>query len=198
MVVRRLIACFAIFALASPARAHKFDPVRSMRIQIQAGKIQALLSLAVPQGLLAQKLLAIPPGLVPGEKADEPVEKTLGKRAALEALRGLHVQIGAEAGPLQSAPFELMEAKARKNRSGGLESMALLRIQADLPSGAAILVLQAESGPALRATLAAADYKLELLEGVGRASADELALRPRPGRPCRVRLAPAPQSPAKP
>ena len=80
MVVKRLIACCAVLVLAWPARAHKFDPVRSIRIQIRSGQIEALLSLAVPQGPLAQKLFAIPLGLVPGEQADEPAEKALGRK----------------------------------------------------------------------------------------------------------------------
>ena len=53
---------------------------------------------------------------------------------------------------------------------------------------ALVLELSAGAGPRLRALLLAPGRKLELISGVGRAGEDGLALRPRPGRPCRVRI----------
>ncbi len=186
----------AALALLVPcaALAHGGEAVRTLRLQRGPAGFEALLTISVPPGVEAQTLLA-PAGLVPGEEPGQPVAELLGKRAAALGLRGLHLSIGADERSLRPLTVEAEETKARKTQAGGVEGVAILRFSGALPPGAAVLELDAPSGPTVRATLAApAGFALGLLAGVGRAAAGGLALRPRPGRPCRVQISPAVES----
>lgn len=175
---------------AMPALAHRGETVRTLRLQRGENGFEGLISIAVPPGLQAQALL-VAPGLVPGERPDASLGDLIGRRAAAAALRGLHVSIGADQGPVRPMAIEVIESNARRTRTGGIEGMALLRLKGGLPSGAAVLEIDTPSGPRLRATLSAPEgQEVTLLAGVGRKAAGGVLLRPRPGKPCRARIAP--------
>jgi hypothetical protein len=179
----------ALALLASPALAHSKETVRRLRLQIDGTKIEGLVALSVPPGKEAQLLLAVPPGLVAGEKPGQSPAEALGRRAAAEALRGVHTAVGADEMSLRTVPLEVIEAKARRTPTGGVEAAVLVRLPVELPREA-VLELAAGSGPPLRATLGAAESTLlTLLVGTGKQVPGGLALRPRPARPCRVKIA---------
>jgi len=170
---------FALVLFALPALAHRGAPERTLRLQIRGGAIEGLLSLRLPPGHAARRLLAVPPGLLPGDGGT--LEERLGRRAAPDALRGLKAGMG-EARPLRAS-----EAKARRTPTGGIEAMLLVGVEG-APDG--IFVLEAESGARVKAILAAPGHRLDLIEGLGRPGRSGLELRPRPGRRCRVRIGP--------
>jgi hypothetical protein len=184
-----LFAALALLAAPAPALAHSKETVRRLRLQVDGKKIEGVVMLSMPPGKEAQLLLAVPPGLVAGEKPEQSPTEVLGRRVAAEALRGVHTALGADEMSLRTVPLEVVEAKVRRTPTGGLEAVAIVRLSAELPREG-ILELAASSGPALRATLGAAEGTLlTLLVGTGRQVPGGLALRPRPARPCRVRIA---------
>jgi hypothetical protein len=183
----RLVAAVALFSAAPAARAHRGEATRSVRLQISTGGVEGLLVYRVPPGPSAQLLLGVPRGLVPGERPGESDEQALGARAAPEALRGLRAAVGPEGALPASTPPRLLEAKARRTASGGIEAFLFVRLAERAPAPGELVLLEAESGLRLRATLSAAEgTRLARKKGVGRAAAGGLALRPRPGRPCAV------------
>ena len=130
----------------------------------------------LPAGRDAERLLAAPPGLA------------LGDPVAAQALRGLHLSVGPDETALRPAQLKLVEAKARRTRTGGIDAMLLVSIEQRL-SIPSIVELSVTEGPRVRATLgAAAGVELSLLAGVGKPVQGGLALRPRAGKPCRVRI----------
>jgi len=182
-------ACLVSIALCAPsARAHRGEAKRDLRLQLKGTQLEGLLQYTLPPGREVQRLTAAPPGLIPGERAGAPLEETLGARVSTEMLRGLAIAFGPDEEHLQSAPIRLVEAKARKTRTGGLEALLLLRVE-----GAAVapglIELASTAKPRVRVLLTSAkDRSLSLASGVGKASTEGLSLRPREGLPCRIRI----------
>jgi hypothetical protein len=180
----------AALALSLPLTAHRGEPVRTLRLQLGKQGFEGLISYSLPPGPAADKLFAVPRGLIPGERMDEPMEEVLGRRAAAEALRGLRAAIGSAEGELRPAELKLVEAKARQTQTRALQAMVLVQLNATLPAGDIVLELADGGAVPLRVTLAAPiGYKLTLLKGVGLSGPEGLSLRPRPDRPCLVRIA---------
>lgn len=182
-------ACVASIALcAQPAGAHRGEAQRDLRLQLKGTQLEGLLQYTLPPGREVQRITAAPPGLIPGERAGASLEETLGARVAVEALRGLAIAFGPDEVHLQAAPIRLVEAKARKTQTGGLEALLLLRVEgAALAPG--FIELSSTAKPRVRALLTATKSgSLSLASGVGKASTEGLALRPREGLPCRIRL----------
>ncbi len=176
-----LLAALAVVA-APGALAHRGQPVRHLRLQIEGGELRGLVAYALPPGPQTDRLLAVPRGL----------EDKLAERAAAEALLGVVVRTGSARGSLQPLAAKLLETKARRTQTGGLDAMALLSFGA-APGEGALIEIAASSEPPLRATLGLPEgVAAELLEGVGRSTREGLELRPRPKRPCLVRLVRAP------
>ena len=196
-------ACLVSIALCAPAaRAHRGEAKRDLRLQLEGTQLEGLLQYTLPPGREVQRLMAAPPGLIPGERPGASLEETLGARVAIEALRGLAISFGPDEAHLQAAPIRLVEAKARKTQTGGLEALLLVRVE-----GAAItpglIELSSTAKPRVRALLTAPkNGSLSLASGVGKASTEGLSLRPREGLPCRIRVVrralipPAPPTPA--
>ena len=178
-----------MIAAAAPALAHRGEAQRELRLQIQGSTAEGLLRYTLPAGIAAKRLLAAPPGLVPGERAQDPLEQTLGKRAAAEALRGLRFSIGADQGSLRPAAITLIEAKGRQTATGGLEALLLVRLEAAILAPSVLEIATGGGGPRIRAALGAvAPLRTSLISGVGKARPGGLTLRPRPGMPCRVQI----------
>jgi hypothetical protein len=176
-----LLAVLALLA-ASPASAHRGQPVRHLRLQIENGELRGLLAYALPPGPETDRLLAVPRGL----------EDKLAERAAAEALLGVVLRAGRDRASLQPLTVKLVETKARRTQTGGLDAMALLSFGA-APGAGALLELAAGNEPPLRTTLALpAGTSAELLAGLGKPTGEGLELRPRPRRPCLLRLVSSP------
>ena len=183
-------ARFSAFAVAAffafAAQAHRGEAKRDLRLQLNGTQLEGLLSYSLPPGRAAQRVLAVPPGLIPGERTDQPLEEVLGARVAAEALRGISVSYGSDAEHLAHAKLTLVEAKARKAQSGGLEALLLVRVEGQLPAPG-LLELASTALPRVRVLLTAVNAgSLALVSGVGKADAEGLALRPREGLACRI------------
>lgn len=129
----------------------------------------------LPPGREAQRLLAAPPALA------------LGDPIAAHALRGLQLSVGPDETALRPARVRIVEANARRTRTGGVDAMLLIAVDEPLPIPS---LIELSSSERVRATLGApAGFDLSLAAGVGRPVKGGLALRPRADRPCRVRIA---------
>lgn len=160
---------FLALALAgSGAFAHELADSRELRLQIRGKSIEGLLVYRVPAGARAQMILASP------APAGTALVDAASLRLAPQALRGLRIS--------GRAP-RLLEARTRITPEGGLEAAMLLSAPAS-----AELSLAVEGGAPLPALLEG--ERLTLLSGAGSAVPGGLALRPRAGLPCRVRLRP--------
>ena len=153
-------------AVATVAQAHAPLPSRTLRLQLEHGRLQGLLRLHLPAA--AARVYAAAPDL--------------GVALVPAALAGLRIG---------EAQASVREARARRLPDGGVDAVILLDVGA-APSPLRIAV---EAGPPLPIELlAASGVRLHLDDGPGSAIRGGLALRPRPGLPCVVSIT-SPASP---
>lgn len=191
----------ALALLSVSLGAHTDAPGRALRLQLRGAVLEGLLEIDLPAGPLA----AVPIGQAPGEGQGADPEQALGLRAAAAGLRGLSLGVGSGApdapAPVLKTP-ELLEARGRRTRLGGLEGRLLLR--APGPREGEVLVIAVEAGLPLTVELfAGTGAVLELRAGLGKELDGGLSLSPRPGAPVVVHVrragpARAPSAPGAP
>ena len=167
MALRNLavaMVAVATVAAATVAQAHAPLPTRSLRLQLQRGRLQGLLRFHLPAA--AARVYSAAPDLA----------------VALlpAALAGLRLEAAGLA-----LPIAVPEAHARALPDGSVEAVFLL----DAGAAASPLRLAVEAATPLPVELlAASGVSLHLDDGPGTAVRGGLLLRPRPGLPCVVSL----------
>jgi hypothetical protein len=161
----KLFSALAVaLVFAVPAVAHAPVPTRTLRLQLQQGRLQGLLKFHLPAA--AARVYAAAPdravALVPA------------------ALAGLRIDSsGAELHP------KVQEARVVARPGGALDEVILL----DVGAAGASLRVSVESGPPLPVELlAGTGIRLQLTSGPGAPIRGGLSLRPRPGLPCTVSI----------
>jgi hypothetical protein len=150
--------------LATGALAHAPVPARTLRLQLQQGRLEGLLKFHPPAA--AARVYAAAPdravALVPA------------------ALAGLRIDSGgAELHP------KVQEARVVAQPGGALDEVILL----DVGAAGSSLRISVESGPPLPVELlAGTGVRLQLISGPGAPIRGGLALHPRPGLPCVVTI----------
>ena len=168
-------SCLLALFVASAAQAHGASATRTLRLQLQPDGVEGLLVYRAPP--LQARLFAVPAGATP-----------LALRLAPEALRGLSLSLGPEPLPPRTVDF-----KSRALLGGALEASLVLRFRAAPPRAGQVLRVAVEEGVPLPVQLfGPTGTRLVLLKGPGAAIDGGLALHPRPGTPCEVRLELAP------
>jgi hypothetical protein len=160
-----IVTAMVAAATIAPAAAHAPAATRTLRLQLEDGRLQGLLAYHLPAAAAALYTTA----------------PDLAVALAPRAVEGL--RIAADGLPLQP---KVGEARVRTLPGGALEEVLLLE------AGAAKrrLRVAVEAGPPLPIELLAQSaVKLELISGPGAPIRGGLGLRPRPGMPCDVRIA---------
>lgn len=162
-------------SISAAGLAHGAGATRTLRVQLQPDGVEGLLVYRAPAQ--QARLLAAPASATP-----------VALRMAPEALRGLAVALGKE--PL---PPRTLDFKARALPDGAVQSSLLLRFRDAPPRAGEVLRFAVEEGgPLPIEVFAPTGTQLSLLRGPGAAIDGGLALHPRPGAPCDVRLERAP------
>lgn len=165
--------------------AHPEVATRTLRLQLQGAVLQGLLQVELPPGPLS----AVPVGQALGERPGEDLETALGLRLASVGLQGLNLRVvqpvAKDVGVPAQRALELLEARGRRTKSGGLQGRLLLRGPEVEPGR--VLAISVESGLPLTIELYATTGELlELRSGLGKELAGGLSLSPRPGAPVLV------------
>jgi hypothetical protein len=153
-----------ILLLAFSAAAHAPVPSRTLRLQLQGGQLEGLLTLHLPAAAARAYGAATDPAvaLVP------------------LALAGLRIE--ADGKPLRP---KVSDARARALPGGALDELILLEVGA----ARSALRIAVEAEPPLPIDLlAATGTRLTLTSGPGAPMHGGLSLRPRPGLPCEVTI----------
>jgi hypothetical protein len=159
---RRALVAAAIVATAS--FAHAPVKTRALRLQLEGGRLQGLLTYHVPAAAALAYQAAADPGVA----------------LAPAALQGLRLE--ADGAP---AAIKVADASVRRGRDGSLDASFLLE---PVPVTRALRV-GVESGPPLPVSvIAQTGVRLTLQEGPGAPIAGGLSLRPRPGLSCLVAI----------
>lgn len=167
-------------ALAPAALAHSFAATRSLRLQLEPGGVEGLLS--VHLGARQARVYGVRAG-------GAPTAQRLAGRLAPEALRGLSLAL--DGAPLDA---QVAEARGRPAPDGAIDAALLVRFAGvAVRPGQVLQVSLDEGGPLPIQLIAPSGQRLALLGGAGTPIAGGLALHPRKGAACTVRVEAAPQ-----
>jgi hypothetical protein len=164
MVSPEFFSALVVLIFSVPAAAHAPVSTRTLRLQLQQGRLQGLLTFHLPAA--AARVYAAAPdpavALVPA------------------ALAGLRIDSGgAELHP------KVQEARVVAQPGGALDEVILL----DVGAAGSSLRISVESGPPLPVELlAGTGVRLQLISGPGAPIRGGLSLHPRPGLPCVVSI----------
>lgn len=154
----------AVLVAAGAAAAHAPVATRTLRLQLEDGRLEGLLTFHLPAAAAKIYVAAANPAvaLVP------------------RALRGLRIEAdGAEKQP------KVAKAAARKLPDGALEASFLLEIG---DADRAITVAVEAEPPLPIEFVTQTGVRLRLVSGPGAPRSGGLSLRPRPGVPCSVAI----------